>query len=199
MWAQDRAIEMVTFETGLAETTVQRYYTHFRRFAGSKLESELTLNKFQTAVEIDESQFGKRKYNRGHVTRTDWVFGICDQAPGGRVYMVCVAQRNTAILMPIIQKYVDRDATVYSGEWAAYNTLNQQGYFHLTVCHKRNFVNPETLADTQRIESLWSSCKYWLRARHYRCPLFCNEYVAEWCWRYNQQRNWCKIWSSILN
>jgi transposase-like protein len=199
MWARDQTMEQVIEETGLAYSTVQRYYEHFRQLSGSKLEEELTANKFHDAVEIDESQFGKRKYNRGRMNRTDWVFGICDKTPGGRVYMTCVERRDRATLLPIIAKYVDHDARVYSDEWAPYNALNRQGRFHLSVCHKHNFVDPETLADTQRIESLWASCKSWLRARHYRCQAFRNEYVAEWCWRYNHQKDWHNIWVSILN
>jgi hypothetical protein len=43
-------------------------------------------------VEIDESKFGKRKYNRGHYVRVQWVFG-CTERGSGRTSPVSVPER----------------------------------------------------------------------------------------------------------
>jgi hypothetical protein len=41
----------------------------------------------------------------------------------------------------------------------------EAGYEHLTVNHTYNFVDPDTGANTQRIERLWGSAK-WRNKRH---------------------------------
>lgn len=43
-------------------------------------------------VEIDESKFGRRKYNRGHRVEGTWVFGGYERGTG-RVFMVPVEER----------------------------------------------------------------------------------------------------------
>ena len=86
-------------------------------------------------VEIDESKFGKRKYNRGRTVDGHWVFGN-------------------------LQNFVRPGSIVYSDEWAAYNQLAATAACqHQTVNHSIHFVDPQTGAHTQGIEGLWSACK----------------------------------------
>ena len=56
-------------------------------------------------VEIDESKFGQRKYNRGRWQEGHWVFGGVERITG-RAFMVEVAQRDAATLIRIIQQYI---------------------------------------------------------------------------------------------
>ena len=47
-----------------------------------------------------------------------------------------------------------------SDEWRAYATLEDEGYEHHTICHKRNFVDPEDPnIHTQIIECQWRYAK----------------------------------------
>ena len=86
-------------------------------------------------VEIDESKFGKRKYNRGRTVDGHWVFGN-------------------------LQNFVRPGSIVYSDEWAAYNQLAATAACqHQTVNHSIHFVDPQTGTHTQGIEGLWSACK----------------------------------------
>jgi len=93
---------------------------------------------------------------------------------------------------------VHPDVLIVSDEWAAYSDLSQ-GFFHLTVCHKYNFVNPITGVHTQRIESLWAACKRWLRIHEYRCSRRREQYVQEWCWRYNHGSDPYEIMRALLS
>ena len=72
-------------------------------------------------VEIDESKFGKRKYNRGRYKEGHWVFGGVERGSND-VFVVEVKDRSAAILLPIIQLYVKpgTTVTVISDEWRAY-------------------------------------------------------------------------------
>ena len=56
-------------------------------------------------VEIDESKFGQRKYNRGRWQEGHWVFGGVEKITG-RAFMVKVAQRDAATLISIIRQYI---------------------------------------------------------------------------------------------
>ncbi|CAF3307908.1 unnamed protein product, partial [Rotaria sp. Silwood2] len=56
-------------------------------------------------VEIDDSAFGKRKYNRGRLVKTQWVFGGIDIITK-QCFLVEVEKRDAATLLPIIQNYI---------------------------------------------------------------------------------------------
>lgn len=83
-------------------------------------------------VEIDESKFGRRKYNRGHRVEGQWVFGGIERG-SGRVFMVPVEKRDAATLLAIIQQWILPGTTIISDCWKAYGCLGSQGYTHLTA------------------------------------------------------------------
>ena len=56
-------------------------------------------------VEIDESKFGKRKYNRGRVVDGHWVFGGIERG-SGKCFLVEVEKRDAATLLPSISQHV---------------------------------------------------------------------------------------------
>ena len=87
-------------------------------------------------VEIDESKFGKTKFNCGRYIERQWVFGgICHQ-------------RDKDTLLPIIRAHILPGTCVMSGMWKVYDYLKDEGYTHLTVNHSINFVDPDTGAHT---------------------------------------------------
>ena len=92
-------------------------------------------------MEIDESKFGKRKYNVGRVIEGQWVFGaICR---GTRdFFMVPVGNRSAGTLLKIIKDRVKPGSTIISDCWRAYDCLESEGYQHLKVNHSLNFVDP---------------------------------------------------------
>jgi transposase-like protein len=109
-------------------------------------------------VEIDESKFGRRKYNKGHRVEGQWVFGmVCRET--GEVMLLAVEKRDAATLVPIIQKWILPETTIISDCWKAYGTLGNIGYEHLTVNHSITFKDPETGAHTNQIESTWNATK----------------------------------------
>jgi len=57
-------------------------------------------------VEIDESKFGKRKYNRGHRVEGVWVVGGVEITPERRMLAVSVQDRSADTLREIIQQHV---------------------------------------------------------------------------------------------
>ena len=73
-------------------------------------------------VEIDESKFGKRKYNCGRVVDEHWVFGEIERG-SGKCFLVEVEKRDAATLLPLISQHVRLGSTVLSDEWSPYNQL----------------------------------------------------------------------------
>ena len=94
-------------------------------------------------VEIDESLFSKRKYNRGRVLQEQWIFGGYDPVDK-KGFLVPVPKRDAATLLPIVQQWVLPGTTIHSDMWQAYNQFGNMGYPHGTVNHSLNFVDPVT-------------------------------------------------------
>jgi transposase-like protein len=119
-------------------------------------------------VEIDESMFGRRKYNRGHPVKGQWVFGGVERE-SGRTFLVPVQDRTADTLMTVMDAWIEPGTMVISDCWVAYRDLDAQGYTHRTVNHTISFVNVEG-DHTNTIESAWGHVKAYLKS--YKRPDF---------------------------
>jgi hypothetical protein len=97
-------------------------------------------------VEIDESKYGKRKYNRAKRVEGNWVFGAIERRVSNNdpinVCLFVVADRSAETLISIIRKTILPGTTILSDCWAAYSSIeNQDGkeYSHKTVNHSIEF------------------------------------------------------------
>ncbi|XP_067685777.1 uncharacterized protein [Haliotis asinina] len=111
-----------------------------------------------TTVEIDESKFGKRKYNRGKRVEGVWVLGGIERE-SRQVFLTTLTDRSADTLLPAIEKHVAKGTTIITDCWKAYSKLGQLGYKRLTVNHSEHFKDPETGAHTNTIESTWRAVK----------------------------------------
>jgi hypothetical protein len=60
-------------------------------------------------VQLDESKFGRRKYNKGRRTEGHWVLGmIADGSEDLRLILCPNNKRNAKQLLPIIEQYVEK-------------------------------------------------------------------------------------------
>lgn len=97
-------------------------------------------------IQIDESKFGKRKYNRGSRREGVWVFGMVEALRTGITYtytdpstgitqtrekyttgrrMLCtVPNRTSATLLPILYRFCKRGSVIRSDGWRAYAALH---------------------------------------------------------------------------
>ena len=101
-------------------------------------------------VEMDESLFFKRKYNRGV------------ERGSKKAFIVPVENRNANTMRNIIIDNVHQGSTIVTDEWRAYGAAlrNLTEFTHVTVNHSFNFVDPyDPSIHTQSIESFWSHCK----------------------------------------
>lgn len=77
----------------------------------------------------------------------------------GRCFLVAVHDRSEKTLIEVIENWIHPKITIISDCWKAYSNLSKCGYQHLTVNHSIEFVNTETGAHTNTIESTWRRVK----------------------------------------
>ncbi|KAI6656224.1 hypothetical protein LOD99_1557 [Oopsacas minuta] len=141
-----------------------------------------------TVVEIDESKFGRRKYNHGRLLTGQWVFGLYEQGTDN-VLMIPVPDCSGATLLAIIQRYVLPGTTIQSDGWAAYNVVPAAGYAHYTVNNFENFVDLIDGAQTQGMENAWDMVKKTQRRGQTTNPELLESHLIEFCWRRKNKGN----------
>ena len=110
-------------------------------------------------VQIDEAVLRRRKYNRGAIKPTIWIFGMVEVEAAGfsKILLTRVEDRTRWSLIPVICKHVLRGTTIVSDEWSAYKTLDIMSDYHrISVNHSKTFKDPETGACTNKIEGAWA-------------------------------------------
>ena len=114
-------------------------------------------------VEIDESKFGKMKYNRGARREGTWVVGGTERGSGKCFLVSCPNnKRDAATLLPLIRNHVAPGTTIFTDQCSSYNTL-QQSHPHMTVNHSLYFVDPNTGVHINQCEGSWKHAKYMIR------------------------------------
>jgi transposase-like protein len=160
LWSQGATQSEIQHETRLSHQTIVEWCAYLR---------EVTLYHCYTVaepiggkdveVEIDESKFGKRKYYKGHRVDGKWVFGGREKRDKTKVFMFAVQNRKKTTLLPLIERWIKKGSIIHSDCWASYKKLGEMGYQHKAVNHSKEFVNKETGACTNKIESEWRHAK----------------------------------------
>ena len=74
-------------------------------------------------------------------------------------FFTTVENRAANTVVSIIKQHIKPDTTLIIDCWRAYSSLNSEGFNHLTLNHSVNFVNPDSGAHTNNIESTWRVLK----------------------------------------
>ncbi|KAG0436423.1 hypothetical protein DMUE_4235 [Dictyocoela muelleri] len=109
-------------------------------------------------VEADETLMASAKYGKGRYPMQTWVFGVVERETG-RCYLKVVPNRKKSTLENIISNIIVESTIICTDQAKMYGSLDELGFIHFDVCHKKNFVDPQTRAHTQTIESLWNHFK----------------------------------------
>ena len=89
-----------------------------------------------TIIQIDESKFGKRKFNRGRRVDGHWVLGLIQNDSDDFRVIVCPDNlRNADTLIPLIKEHVLEGSEIHTDAWKAYSQLSNHGYIHKIVNH----------------------------------------------------------------
>ena len=124
-WTYKYSVDVVVHETRISEKTVIDFYNFCREVYFVVLQNESEqIGGPGEIVEIDESKFGKRKYNKGKRVDGVWVFGGVerDSCPV-KCFFLTVDDRSANTLIPIIKEWIKPGTTVHSDCWKAYSSL----------------------------------------------------------------------------
>ena len=123
-------------------------------------------NGQKAIVEIDESLFFKRKYNRGRLNESQWYVGGIERGTRN-CFIVPVPNRKSETMKQILETFILPGSIVITDCWRAYGKAISEmdsDLVHSTINHSLNFVDPnDPQIHTQNIEGLWSRLKYFLR------------------------------------
>ena len=184
-WSYKYPLEIVAHESGLTPKTLVDFFNFCREVCSVVVEEQsepIAIGGVGKVVEIDESKFGKRKYNRGKCVEGVWVFGGIERDSNPpKCFFVTVSDRSAATLIPIIKRWILPGSVIASDCWKAYSSLQSEGYIHETVNHSLHFVS-ETGTHTNNIESRWNALKKSLPKYGTQKQLN-NSYFAEYCVR----------------
>ena len=110
-------------------------------------------------VEIDEALIHRRKRNVGRLKEEGWVIGGIERPTNPtdppKLFLKLCEDRKQETLEQIIKQWVLPGTIIITDSFASYKRLSELGYYHFTVNHSKNFVDPTTQAHTQRIEGEW--------------------------------------------
>ena len=183
LWSQSFSLLEIVHELKLMKKTVIEWSTFFREACiTSIMDQSQAIGGNGIEVEIDESKFGKRKYHRGHRVEGQWVFGGREKYDKSKIFMVPVPNRKAATLEAIIKQWIKPGTIIHSDCWKGYSKLAKMGYTHITVNHSKEFMNSETAACTNCIESEWRHAKISMPRYGVHKGLHAG-YLAEFMWR----------------
>ncbi|XP_050323220.1 uncharacterized protein LOC126755008 [Bactrocera neohumeralis] len=152
-------------------------------------------------VQIDESKFGKRKYNKGRRVEGHWVLGMIEDGSEDLRLEVCPDNvRSAEVLIPLIRKNVREGTTIKTDFWRAYECLPEYGYIHKKVNHS-DPANPfiaEDGTNTQRIESHWRVVKRFFYKDNYNNPANFADVIVEFLWRREMQKKNADPFNALL-
>ena len=90
---------------GMTAKSVVDWKSFCSEVCESWLDNQEAIGGPGKVVEIDESKFGKRKYQRGHAVEGAWVFGGIERESRKR-FILPVECRDAATLIPLCQKHI---------------------------------------------------------------------------------------------
>jgi len=186
-WSKElSSIKFCEDELDIAKCTAIDWSNYLREVcADTVIRNPFVIGGPNCTVEIDESLFTRRKNHRGRQLPQQWAFGgICRET--AECFMFAVPDRGAATLMPIITQCIRPGTTIISDQWRAYNGIVAapgMGYTHETVNHSLHFVDPNTGANTQRIERSWKTAKERNKRHNGTHRQMLDSYLCEYMWR----------------
>lgn len=187
----------------VSQTTVSDWFSYCREtvvvYALENQEQKEKIGGVGKIVQIDESKFGKRKYNKGRRVEGHWVLGLIEDGSDDLRLEVCPGNvRSAETLIPLIKKHVAEGSIIHTDSWRAYLSLPEHGYIHRIVNHS-DPENPFVAEDgthTQRIESQWRN----LKKRFYKVNYKGNfeDWLIEYMWRKKCDNNHLDEFEELL-
>lgn len=159
-WMQKASYDVISYQFRISRNGLWKIFKKVSRILVPRYyDAAKEIGGFDTIVEVDESKFGKRKYNRGRHVEGVWVLGMVEKTGLRRIKLVVVDDRSKETLSRVLRNNVSSDSVIYTDCWKGYNGLNETFGGHGTVNHSIGFKDEETGIHTNTIEGNWSGVK----------------------------------------
>lgn len=195
LWLAKVSFMSIITITGHSSHTVERIISKIiKRLSTEIEESTVKIGGIGVEVQLDESKFGKRKYNRGHRIEGAWVFGGVEKTKERKFFAVVVETRDAQTLNDLIIKHVLPGSIVITDGWKGYNMFKKNtDFIHHLVNHSISFKNSES-KNTNTIEGTWNGVK---RNVPVRCRVKARlpGRLMEFIWR-RQKKN--DLWNAFI-
>ena len=202
-WLLRMPVTSITVMLNISSKTACDYYSFFEKLVADEISE--TIQKIggqNVIVEIDESKFGRRKYNKGHWVEGTWIVGGVERTPERRMFAVAVNDRSTDTIEAIINQCVEPGSIIYTDFWKSYDTaineinfINDSTVFeHKKVNHSDEFIT-EDCVHTNTIEGTWNGIKCTMNTRQKskdKCPI----HILTFIWR-RQSKG--RLWDAFLD
>ena len=185
-------------ELGMSPSSVVDFSNYLREVCAEEiLKNSQKIDGQGQIVEVDESLFTRRKNRVGRILPSTWVVGgICRETK--KVFMTVVPDRSAPTLLAAIETYVEPGTLLMTDCWKGYSILDDtEKFWHETVNHQYNFVDPVTGAHTQGIECLWREAKKKNKQQCGTHRSMLESYLCEFLWRKNHENE--DLFGCILN
>jgi hypothetical protein len=196
-WLAQCSRESLLRITGHSPNTVSDYMAHYRQLVGESLDTDDTVvGGPGISVYVDESKFGRRKYNRGHRVEGVWVIGGVDSTPERNMFAETIETRDRDSIVAALTRHIAPESIVVTDCWRGYSGIDEAlSVRHMTVNHSAGFVNPENNACTNAIEGTWAGMKNRIPARC-RTRNHIEGHLLEYIWRRRHRDN---LWNALVN
>lgn len=148
-------------------------------------------------IEADETYIGGKNKNKHNNKKTPGTQGRStkDKTPvigvlqrDGKVKAKKAKDTTSKTLTRFIRSNVKQGSTVSTDEWQGYNKVSER-FTHLVVSHGAGqYV--DGIAHTNTLEGFWSLFKRGIIGQYHQISAkYLDQYVAEFCFRYNNRNN----------
>ncbi len=149
-WQKRKPAGFIRDALGISYTSVQRWYARFRKHTPVDNTEKLLVD----LVEIDESFFGKKRYNNQKI-----VIGAIEPQTR-RIKLKIIDDREQETLEGFVMANVATETVVMTDSHSSYNDLDFLGYTHYAFNHSKG-----EYTNTNQIENLWGVIKRYMSLR----------------------------------
>jgi transposase-like protein len=195
-WLAGCRRNMIVDITGHSSATVTAYMKFYRQLVESSLDEDDTIIGGEgVEVQVDESKFGKRKYERGHRVEGAWVIGGVELTQERKMFAKMVEKRDQGTIRDVLRAHIAPGSVLVTDCWRGYIGVEEAlNLRHLTVNHSKTFKDPETGACSNNIEGTWSGMKGKIPLRN-RTQSSIKGHLLEFIWR---RKNNADLWKGLI-
>lgn len=190
-WVGGQQRSSIINTLNLTEPTLRKVFTKLIVLMNIDNKKQPKLGGPGYVVQIDETMLNyKVKSHRGRsaYNKSDalCIVEVKDNMVK-KVWAQVIENKKIETIIPIILEKVVPGSTIYTDEHKSYSVLGKLGFLHGHVCHKYNFVDKDTMVNTQGVESFNNVIKIEIKKRKGVKTYQRGDLLVEIIWKWNNK------------